>query len=57
MTQVERKVSDRVYFYRRGGLIYCHWQPRGEENKGVKAVEQLVVPVQCRPLVLWLDKR
>ena len=51
---VDGQPSERVYFYRSEGLIFRHWQPRGEENEGVKAVEQLVLPVQCRQLVLRL---
>uniref|UniRef100_A0A1X7UJV3 Uncharacterized protein n=1 Tax=Amphimedon queenslandica TaxID=400682 RepID=A0A1X7UJV3_AMPQE len=39
-------------FFRKDGLVYQHWKPpgRGEESE----VEQLVVPRECRRMVLQL---
>lgn len=45
---------ERVYFYRREGLVYHHWHPKRKEEDDVRATEQLVLPTQCRPLVLRL---
>ena len=43
--------GENVFFYR---LLYRHWQPRKRGEDGVQAVEQLVLPTQCRQLVLRL---
>ena len=42
----------RVYFYYRSGLIYRSWRPRGAAPDDARRHEQLVLPVQCRSLVL-----
>ena len=40
-------------FYKRGGLIYRRWTPPGSDAEEM-AVEQLVLPQQCRKTVLHL---
>ena len=40
-------------FFRRNGLIYREWVPRGH-NGAQMAIEQLVLPLQCRKTVLQL---
>ncbi len=47
-------LKERVYFDRQNGLIYRHWHPQRKKSDDVRAVEQLVLPTQCRPLVLRL---
>ena len=46
--------GENVFFYTKDGLLYRHWQPRKRGKDGVQAVEQLVLPTQCRQLVLRL---
>ncbi len=46
--------EENVFFYRKDGLLYRHWQPRKQEENGVREVEQLVLPIHCRQLVLRL---
>ncbi|XP_064389549.1 uncharacterized protein LOC135337548 [Halichondria panicea] len=50
----DRTEGENVFFYRKDGLLYRHWQPRKRGKDGVQAVEQLVLPTQCRQLVLRL---
>lgn len=45
--------TERVFFYYREGLLYRHWHPREKEKSDVRASDQLVLPVACRPLVLY----
>ena len=52
--QDENKGGKNAHFYRKGELVYRHWHPCGEEEDDVQAVEQLVLPMPCRPLVLRL---
>ena len=42
-----------VGFFRRGGLLYKRWAPPGRDSEDM-AVEQLVLPLQCRKTVLEL---
>lgn len=42
-------------FFRKNGLLYRRWVPRGRPES--KAVEQLVLPVQCRAEVVKLAHR
>ena len=50
---IERPAEERVYFYQQEGLLYRHWQPKGSAGLA-KACEQLVLPKQCRLVVLHL---
>ena len=42
-----------IGFYYQDGVIYRSWVPRGRDEAGM-AVEQLVLPKKCRPMVLQL---
>ena len=42
----------RATFFYRGGLIYRRWSPTLGENQDVLSFDQLVLPQQCRQLVL-----
>ena len=46
--------EQRVYFYERDGLVYRSWRPAGTEAGDVHQCKQLVLPEQCRALVLRL---
>ena len=46
--------DSRVSFYERNGLIFRSWRPRGTEPGDVRQSEQLLLPQQCRRLVLRL---
>ena len=46
--------DQRVYFYRKGGLVYRRWQPAGARMSDVRQCEQLVLPRRCQALVLRL---
>ena len=48
------EVAERVFFYLEDGLIYRHWHPVGKPKEDIRASEQLVLPKQCRLLVLRL---
>ena len=52
--QDENEGGKNAHFYRKGELLYRHWHPCGKEEDDVQAVEQLVLPMPCRPLVLRL---
>lgn len=54
MAQGGTEAPERVFFYQKEGLIYRHWHPQGKEINDVRAVEHLVLPARCRPLVLRL---
>ena len=43
----------RVGFFRWDGLLYRRWQRPGQNSEAL-AVEQLVLPLACRPTVLAL---
>lgn len=42
----------RVQFFYRDGLLYRCWYPRGSLPGDVRTCEQLVLPRQCRELVM-----
>ena len=46
--------DQRVYFYRKGGLVYRRWQPAGARMRDVRQCKQVVLPRQCQALVLRL---
>ena len=50
---IEGPAEERVYFYQQEGLLYRHWEPKGSAGLA-KACEQLVLPKQCRLVVLRL---
>ena len=43
-----------VSFFERDGLLYRQWDAKETDGDGVRAVEQLVLPVVCRKTVLKL---
>ena len=43
--------SAGIGFFRRDGLLFCRWTPPGRDKQDM-SVEQLVLPVQCRRMVL-----
>ena len=53
-TTEEGLEKPRVYFYQKDGLMYRSWRPRGTVEGDVRQCEQLVLPVQCRSVVLHL---
>ena len=44
--------DERVHFYLKDGLIYRSWHPVDTSPEDVRQCEQLVLPQQCRNLVL-----
>lgn len=42
---VEGKTVDIAGYFRKDGLLYRHWVPRGQEE--VMAVDQIVLPKKC----------
>lgn len=44
--------GDRVAFYYKDGILYRQWRPRGTDAGDVRRCEQLVLPRQCRSLIL-----
>ena len=46
--------GEQVYFYPQDGFLYQHWQPEGSAGLA-KSCEQLVLPKECRSVVLWLS--
>ena len=48
----EEAKPDRAVFFYHGGLIYRRWSPKSSQNKDALAWDQLVLPQQCRQLVL-----
>ena len=53
-TASDSQEESRVCFYQRDGLIYRCWRPQGSQAGDVRQCEQLVLPRQCRQLVLHL---
>ncbi len=51
---LEKGAVEGAYFYYRDGLLYRHWHPAQGQEQDVRACEQLVLPQECRPLVLQL---
>ena len=51
-SQKEDTGQGRATFFYRGGLIYRRWSPTLGENQDVLSFDQLVLPQQCRQLVL-----
>ena len=52
--KTEPTVGEGAHFYLQDGLLFQHWHPRGKQGSDVQACEQLVLPKQCRSLVLRL---
>ena len=50
--RVSEDVDEWVRFYMKDGLIYRSWRPVDAPPEGVRQSEQLVLPRQCRNLVL-----
>ena len=44
--------DDRVLFFYRDGILYRQWRPQGTKKGDVRTHEQLILPQQCRSLVL-----
>ena len=49
---VEGKTVDAAGYFKKDGLLYRHWVPRGEEE--VMAVDQIDLPKKCRTLFYTL---
>ena len=54
LAQQNSSETDRVAFLYRDGILYRQWCPQGTEEDDTRRCEQLVLPKQCRPLVLRL---
>ena len=52
--KTEPTVGEGAHFYLQDGLLFRHWHPRGKQGSDVRACEQLVLPKECRSLVLRL---
>ena len=48
----EGKTVDAAGYFKKDGLLYRHWVPRGQEE--VMAVDQIVLPKKCRNTVLHI---
>ena len=44
-----------AHFHYQDGLLYRTWRPRGAEAGGLRETEQLVLPKECREVVLRLS--
>ena len=52
MCILSKFMDEQVHFYLKDGLIYRSWHPVDAPPEGVRQCDQLVLPRQCRNLVL-----
>ena len=52
---VQQDSNSRVQFFLKDGLLYRSWSPKGSQPGDIRSCEQLMLPQQCRELVMRLS--